>query len=79
MATKFTTIVAFIGELIDTHMAACSAENPNDDIPHIISETHKTKASIVTSGVFTSPWDATIYLVLDDGTRWNVSISEAVR
>lgn len=71
--TQLTTMVAFVSELIETHMAACAADNPNDDVPHIISEAHQTKASI--DRIVTDP-DGIVILTLDDGTEWTVTIEE---
>lgn len=77
MATKAVTIAAMIGELIETHMANCAADNPNDDIPHVISEAHKTKAFITSLANADLGAEQLLVLELDDGTSFNIRVEEA--
>lgn len=77
MATKAVTIAAMLGELIEDHMAKCSAGNPNDDIPHVISEVHQTKAFIEKVATVPLVDEALIVLELDDGTSFNIRVEEA--
>lgn len=76
MKTKAVTVAAMLGELIETHMAKCSADNPNDDIPHIISEVHQTKAFIESIGTASDLESDTakLHLRLDDGSRITIDV-----
>jgi hypothetical protein len=70
---KPITIAAFIGELIETHIADCDEEVPPGDpdhVPHICSEVHKASADIVSIGNH----QAQLFLTLSDGSKFVVAV-----
>ncbi len=71
--THSNTIIALIGELIETHMDKC--DNAGDEpIAHVLSEVHAHAANIKT--IETN--ELGLKLELDDGTSWYVRVTEAV-
>ena len=72
MKTKDLTIVAFLAELIQTHMEKCDGafQHENDAPPHIVSEHWGTTADIkliANSG-------NTLRLELDDGAVFVIEV-----
>jgi hypothetical protein len=66
---RTTTIMAFLSELVETHMEKCS---PDNDIQHIVSERDKTAADI--SSIHTA--NNTILLTLNNGDAFHIAISK---
>jgi hypothetical protein len=66
--TDATTMVAFISELIETHMEKCD----NDLIPtaHVVSERNNSAASVAKL----SNAGPMLTIALDDGTKWLLSL-----
>jgi hypothetical protein len=79
MATKAVTILAMLSELVETHIEKCEqqAVENGEAIPHVISEAHKTKASIDTIST-TGEQDTAhrMTLFLDDGTAFAITVEE---
>jgi hypothetical protein len=77
--TRACTIAAMICELIETHIARCeeAGECEDDRSSHVISETHRSSANIDSIASCDVEAATQIYLVLDDGTGFRITI-EAV-
>ncbi|WP_263588842.1 hypothetical protein [Sphingopyxis sp. GC21] len=75
--TRACTIAALIGELVETHIDKCekSGGQEEDRPPHVISEIHGTSASIDSIASCEAENGASqIYLVLDDGTAFRITV-----
>lgn len=77
--TRACTIAAMVCELIETHVARCDEAGgcEHDRPSHVISETHGTSANIGSIASCDVEAATQIYLVLDDGTGFRMTI-EAV-
>jgi hypothetical protein len=77
--TRACTIAAMICELLETHIAKCDEDgDSSDDRPsHVISQAHGTRANIDSIASCDVDTGTQIYLVLDDGAAFRVTV-EAV-
>lgn len=75
-ATRVSTIAAFIAELIDMHVEKCeSAGDAAEDRPaHIVSETFGSRAYIASTCCVANETEARVYLVLEDGNAFRLTI-----
>jgi len=79
--THACTIAAMLCELIETHIAKCDAAGNHDDDrpPHVISETHGTSANIDSIASCDVETGTQIYIVLDDGAAFRVTVETVSR
>ena len=77
--TRACTIAAMIGEFIEVHIAKCDETEggETDHPPHVISEVHGTRANIDSIASCEVEAATQIYLVLDDGAAFRITV-EAV-
>lgn len=77
--TRAGTIAGLLCDLLETHAAKCEAGDAckDDRPPHVISEVHGTSANIDCVASCDIETGTQIYLVLDDGTAFRVTV-EAV-
>ena len=77
--TRASTIAAMICELIETHIAKCdeSGDCAEDRPSHVISQVHGTSANIDSIASCNIETGTQIYLVLDDGAAFRITV-EAV-
>ena len=77
--TRAITIAGLLSELLETHAAKCDdgAAHKDDHPPHVISEVHGTSANIDSIASCDIEAGTQIYLVLDDGAAFRVTV-EAV-
>ncbi|WP_176598790.1 hypothetical protein [Sphingobium sp. 15-1] len=77
--TRACTIAAMIGELIEVHIDKCDKTEggETDHPPHVISEVHGTRANIDSIASCEVEAVTQIYLVLDDGAAFRITV-EAV-
>jgi hypothetical protein len=66
-----------ISELIEHHIEETeNFPNPEDNIPHVISEVHDTKANIEMLRTSPSGIDQMLFLDLSDGSQFTITVSE---
>jgi len=77
--TRACTIAGMISELVETHIGKIDegGEAAHDRPPHVISEVHGTSANIDSIASCDVEGATQIYLVLDDGTAFRITV-EAV-
>ncbi|MDF0490219.1 hypothetical protein PX554_18995 [Sphingomonas sp. H39-1-10] len=74
--TRACTIAAMICELLETHIAKCdeSGDCAVDRPPHVISQAHGTSANIDSIASCDVESGTQIYLVLDDGAAFRITV-----
>lgn len=74
--TQPRTIAAMICELVETHIAKCNEGGDRDDDrpSHVISQVHGTSANIDSIASCDVEAATQIYLVLDDGTAFRITV-----
>ncbi len=77
--TCASTIAGLLSELLETHAAKCDDAGACEDDrpPHVISEVHGTSANIDSVASCDIETGTQIYLVLDDGAAFRITV-EAV-
>lgn len=77
--TRASTIAGLFAGLLETHIAKCDDGGACEDDrpPHVISEVHGTSASIDSIASCDIETGTQIYLVLDDGAAFRITV-EAV-
>lgn len=77
--TRASTIAALMAELLGTHAAKCDegGDRADDRPPHVISQVHDTSANIDSIASCDTVTGTQIYLVLDDGSAFRITV-EAV-
>jgi hypothetical protein len=71
-----STIGAFVTELIEAHMEKCESAGlrPDDRPPHIVSGVSDARANITGVAVASDDGEARIYILLDDGEAFRLTI-----
>lgn len=77
--TRASTIAGLLCELLETHAVKCDNGGAGEDDrpPHVISEVHGTSANIDSIASCDIETGTKIYLVLDDGAAFRITV-EAV-
>ena len=77
--TRACTVAAVISELLETHATKCDDGGAGEDdrLAHVISEVHGTHANIDSIASCDVETGTQIYLVLDDGAAFRITV-EAV-
>jgi len=77
--TRANTIAGLLSELLETHATECDDGGAREDDcpPHVISEIHGTSANIDSIASCDIETGTQIYLVLDDGAAFRITV-EAV-
>jgi len=77
--TRASTIAGLLSEFLETHIAKCDEGGAGEDDrqPHVISEVHGTSANIDSLASCDIETGTQIYLVLDDGAAFRITV-EAV-
>ncbi|MBO9579502.1 MAG: hypothetical protein J7498_01260 [Sphingobium sp.] len=81
--TRLSTMVAFVSELIETHIDKCERERtgPGDGAADIVSDTFGTRANIASLATASNEAEneACIYIVLDDGGAFRLMIERTAK
>ena len=75
--TRACTIAALVGELVETHIDKYEKDGgqEEDRPPHVISQVHGTNANIDSiASCEVEDGASQIYLVLDDGTAFRITV-----
>jgi len=77
--TRASTIAGLLSELLETHATKCDDGGAREDDrpPHVISEVHGTSANIDSIASCDIETGTQIYVVLDDGAAFRITV-EAV-
>ncbi|MFC0203320.1 hypothetical protein [Novosphingobium soli] len=78
-STRANTIAGLLSELLEAHAVKCDDGGAREDghPPHVISEVHGTSANIDSIASCDIETGTQIYLVLDDGAAFRITV-EAV-